>query len=550
MKKLTTFLLTVLILFTITGCKKKQDDDIYIIFTNDVHCAIEDNIGYAGVAAYKKELAAQHKYVSLIDAGDFSSGASFGSLTTGVAPTKVMNNIGYDVACLGNHEFGFGISNLTDLIIKNAEFDIVACNIGYTGKNTNLLKDLNPYVVKEYGNTKVAYIGVVTPSTLTEATPAAFMEDNEFVYDFYFGDAKENFYSNLQNVINNARKEADYVIVVGHLGVNEANAPYRSIDIVQNTYDVDAIIDAHSHSEVLGETYENTKGQEVQIWQTGTQLSNIGLLVLTKDHTIEGMLINDYENKDAEVESIISSINDELNEELKTVIGTSSYDLTIEETFNDKSFRVVRSRETNLGNLCADAYRYIYNSDIGIINGGGVRSNLSAGDITLNDVLAVNPFQNKTSMIKASGQTILDMLEYSVYLTLPYTNDGENPTGEFGGFLQVSGLKFTVDTSIESPAIIKDEMFVEIDGPRRVKDVFVEKDGEWVALDPDAFYTIAGTQYILAEYGNGYTMFKDAEVLSKEGLVDSSCLIEYIETELKGIIPEQYKETQGRIIVE
>ena len=550
MKKIITFFLILFILLPLNACSKKQEDDIYIVFTNDVHCAEEDNIGYAGVAAFTKELKKEHKYVSLVDVGDFSSGSAVGSLSVGYYPTMFMNAVGYDVATLGNHEFDYNIDNLLEYVLGCAEFDIVACNLGYTGKNENLLKDIKPYVVKEYGNTKVAYVGVVTPSTLTESTPTVFMEDGEFVYDFYFGDVKENFYTNLQSVIDKAHKEADYVILLAHCGTNEMHAPYRSIDIAENTYNVDVIIDGHSHSEILGDTYTNTKGKEVPIWQTGTQLNNIGQLVLTKEHTVEGILISEYEKKDEATQDEISALKAALTNSLQTVTGTTAFDLTISEKRNDIDFRIVRSRETNLGDLCADAFRYVYNCDIAVVNGGGVRANIPAGEITMDDILTVSPFQNTTAMVEVDGQTILDMLEYSVYSALPYTDNGEEPVGEFGGFLQVSGLKFTVDASIDSPVIIEEEMYKGIDGERRVKDVFVEKDGNYEPLDPSKQYTLASTQYILYDLGNGYTMFDKAKAISKEGVVDASCIIEYIGVGLNGVIPSEYEKPQGRIIFE
>ena len=550
MKKIITFFLILFILLPLNACSKKQEDDIYIVFTNDVHCAEEDNIGYAGVAAFTKELKKEHKYVSLVDVGDFSSGSAVGSLSVGYYPTMFMNAVGYDVATLGNHEFDYNIDNLLEYVLGCAEFDIVACNLGYTGKNENLLKDIKPYVVKEYGNTKVAYVGVVTPSTLTESTPTVFMEDGEFVYDFYFGDVKENFYTNLQSVIDKAHKEADYVILLAHCGTNEMHAPYRSIDIAENTYNVDVIIDGHSHSEILGDTYTNTKGKEVPIWQTGTQLNNIGQLVLTKEHTVEGILISEYEKKDEATQDEISALKAALTNSLQTVTGTTAFDLTISEKRNDIDFRIVRSRETNLGDLCADAFRYVYNCDIAVVNGGGVRANIPAGEITMDDILTVSPFQNTTAMVEVDGQTILDMLEYSVYSALPYTDNGEEPVGEFGGFLQVSGLKFTVNASIDSPVIIEEEMYKGIDGERRVKDVFVEKDGNYEPLDPSKQYTLASTQYILYDLGNGYTMFDKAKAISKEGVVDASCIIEYIGVGLNGVIPSEYEKPQGRIIFE
>lgn len=548
MKKLLSVLFVLFVLLNVTACTKKQEDDIYIIFTNDVHCAIDSNIGYAGVSAYKKELMKEHKYVTLVDVGDFSAGSVVGSISSGYYPVILMNATGYDVGTLGNHEFSYGIDNLKDNILQNIEFDIVCSNIGYTGNYENKLKDIKPYVIKEYGNTKVAFVGVDTPATIVESSPSTFMEDGEFVYDFVFGDTRENFYSNLQKNIDEANKKADYVILLAHFGSNENNSPFRSSDLAQNTYGVDIILDGHSHTEILGDTFKNTKDEDVQIWQTGTELLNIGTIILKTDHTIEGMLVSNYDKKDDEVNKTISDINKELDETLGLTIAHTDFDLTIGETINDVYFREVRNMETNLGDLCADVFRSMYDADIGIINGGGVRENINAGNITMKDCLSVFPFSNKTAILEVDGQTILDMLEYSVHSIESYQNNGETPVGEFGGFLQVSGIKFDVDASTASPCIVEEDMLKDFnDGQRRVKNVYILKDGKYEPLDPNSTYTIAGIQYILTEMGNGYTMFKDSKIIAKEGATDIDLLIDFISTELNGIVPEEYRKPQGRI---
>ena len=117
MKKLLSLLLVLFILLGITACTKKQEEDIYIVFTNDVHCAIDTNIGYAGVAAYKEELLKEHKYVTLVDVGDFASGNVAGNLSVGYYPTVLMNAAGYDIGTFGNHEFDYGMDNLNEYIL-------------------------------------------------------------------------------------------------------------------------------------------------------------------------------------------------------------------------------------------------------------------------------------------------------------------------------------------------------------------------------------------------------------------------------------------------
>ena len=213
--------------------------------------------------------------------------------------------------------------------------------------------------------------------------------------------------------------------------------------------------------------------------------------------------------------------------------------------------RIVRSRETNLGDLVADAYRYATGADIAFANGGGIRANIAAGDLTFADIKACHPFGNQLYAVKATGQQILDALEWCSRNTkAEYKNNEGNAVGELGGFLQVSGLRYTIDTSVESPAIADSNgMFFGMveDAPRRVVDVEVEKDGEWVAIDPEAEYLLASHDYMLADGGDGTTMFQEDEVVLDPGVPDYQVVVNYI-VALEGDLSD-YAEPQGRITV-
>ena len=187
-------------------------------------------------------------------------------------------------------------------------------------------------------------------------------------------------------------------------------------------------------------------------------------------------------------------------------------------------------------------------TDVAVINGGGVRHTLEAGDVTYSDLLNVMPFQSILASCYCTGQQIIDVLEYCSAKTQGITNLDGNPVGEFGGFLQVSNLKYTIDTSVE-PTIILDEnnMLVSIEGNRRVSDVMIKKDGEYVPIDPEGEYTISSTRYVLFEKGDGNTVFADCEPIVAQGLTDVEALVNYFK--VLDEIPESYRETEGRIIV-
>ena len=181
-------------------------------------------------------------------------------------------------------------------------------------------------------------------------------------------------------------------------------------------------------------------------------------------------------------------------------------------------------------------------------NGGGVRSTIEAGEVTFNDVLAVVPFMNTLSAVRATGQQILDALEFGAQSTeIIYEFDG-NAAGESGAFLQVSGLKYTIDTSIPSGIVLdENKMMTGIEGERRVKDVYVLKDGEYVPLDPQETYTVGGSTYILSANGDGNTAFSGSEILINGGLTDIDVLSLYLQK--LGTIPESYAGPEGRITV-
>lgn len=214
-------------------------------------------------------------------------------------------------------------------------------------------------------------------------------------------------------------------------------------------------------------------------------------------------------------------------------------------------FLLIRYRETNLGDLVADAYRYVTGADVAIVNGGSIRTNIAAGDLTFADIKACNPYGKEIFAVKATGQQILDALEWTSRKTQSEfkASDGSG-IGGLPGFLQVAGLRYTIDTSIDSPAIADDKDmffgFIE-DAPRRVTNVEVEKDGDWTAIDPQAEYILASQDYILADGGDGITMFREDPIVSNPGVPDYMAVVNYIKS-LNGDLSD-YAEPQGRITV-
>lgn len=547
-KSLLFVLLSILILSTV--CSAFAEDPIMIIYTNDVHCGYEDNLGYTAVAALKEFYETVTPYVTLVDNGDSIQGDVIGAVSKGEYVIDLMNIVGYDLAILGNHEFDYGMDRLAELA-GMADFEYIDCNIDYSGSAENKLDFLSSYALVEYGDTVVAFIGVTTPNSISSSTPAYFQEDGEFVYDFNAGEKGAKFYARVQETIDAAIADgADYVVLMTHLGINDEDAPYRSIDVINNTTGVDAVLDGHSHSVIPQMLVPDAEGYLVPLSSTGTKLAYVGLLTIDPDYgTVNTTLLSGEGFGSEAYETASSAIISSFEEKVNEVVASTNVALNI----TDKDgIRMVRSRETNLGDLCADAYRTLGDADIAFVNGGGIRANIEEGDITYAEVIAVHPFGNMLTVVNATGQQILDALEWTARSTQADYKDAQgNAVGEYGGFLQVSGLRYTIDTSVESPAIADSNGmffgFIE-DVPHRISDVQVEQNGEWVDIDPEATYKVASHNYLLKNGGDGTTMFQGDEILINESMSDYQVLITYITDFLHGDL-SAYAEPQGRITV-
>lgn len=546
-----------------------KDGAVSIVFTNDVHCAIDQQvdkdgnvtgIGYAGVAAYanaQKSLYGAGN-VTLVDAGDAIQGGPVGTLTKGAALVQIMNAVGYDYAIPGNHEFDYGMDQFNALV-KQAGATYLSCNFTKLNADGSKASVFAPFAIETYkdadvaaddadGVLKVAYVGISTPETLTKSSPANFQDAaGNYIYGFCQDETGEALYAAVQSAVDEARAQgADYVVAVGHLGIEGTTSRWTSEAVIKHTAGIDALVDGHSHeaydktvgSEVAAgaiQTLANSDGDKVVLVQTGTKLANVGNLVIDADaadgQEVTAQLVpaSECKDEDAAVKKVVDQVNGELADVLNKVVGKTDVALTIVDA---DGVRQVRHHETNMGDLVADAYRAAVGADIALANGGGVRASIAAGDITNNDLLSVQPYGNELCLIEATGQEILDALEMGA----------SNAPEEFGGFLQVSGLSYKIDASIPS-SVKTDENgnFVSVDGERRVFDVKVGDQ----AIDATKTYKVASHGYMLLEGGDGLTMFKDNKVLQENVILDNQALINYITNDLKGVVGERYANATG-----
>ena len=519
--------------------------DIVILFTSDVHCGINQGFGYAGLEQIRDGLVARGDVVILVDDGDSVQGEPIGTMTKGEALIDLMNEAGYEIAIPGNHEFDYGMEQFLALAQK-AKFQYISSNFNHEGELV-----FEPYVIKELGGAKVAFVGVTTPKTLTTSTPRYFMNDkNEFVYGFFQDETGEGVYNAVQKAVDDARAEgAEFVVVMGHMGNEEECRPWTYADVIENTNGIDVFLDGHSH-DTEQVTVKNKDGDEVLRSACGTKLNCVGYCRIASDGKITTGVYT-WNNKDSapallgisnDMSEAVDKASASLDAKLEEVVANTQVTLTINDPEavdeNGKPIRMIRRAETNLGDLCADAYRAQSGADIAFVNGGGIRVNIDAGDITLNDILRVHPFGNAMCVIEVTGQQILDALEWGA----------RNVPGENGGFLQVSGLSYEIHTYIDTPCKTDENtMFAGIEGERRVQNVLVN--GE--PIDPNATYTLASHDYMLLNGGDGYSMFTGCKLLQERVKLDNQVLMDYIIETLGGSVGEEYDDPygQGRIVI-
>ena len=535
-KKLLSLLLAAAMLLTLAACGESPvtgtdataTEPVVILHTNDVHGAIEN---YAKVAVLADRYAADGAYVLVLDAGDYSQGDSTVSLSQGAAAIELMNMVGYDAAALGNHEFDYGYEVLKTNM-ASAQFPVLAANVLYNGE----LAFDDAAVFTSPGGTRIGVFGLDTPETATKAHPGK-------IAGVTFAGGEE-LYKIAQEQVDLLKQEGcNYIICLGHLGIDDETAATanRSIDLLANVTGIDVFIDGHSHSteeEIVEKTNADRKVGETILTSTGTKLENIGVVTI-KDSAIttecvatEGIEIP----ADSEIAARAAAIIAEVDAEYGTVFAKT------EVTLNGEKAPGNRTEETNLGDLITDALVWKATQegeavDAAITNGGGIRATIEAGDITKKDINTVLPFGNTLSIIKITGSELLEVLEASTFCT----------PEAIGGFPQVSGIEFTVDTTkaYDADAEYPGTTYF---APKSINRVTIQSVGG-KDFDPAATYTIA-TNDFMASGGDTYYRFVNATANYDLGIAMDEVVMQYITEVLGGTVTaDKYGEATGRITV-
>ena len=535
-KKLLSLLLAIAMVISLAACEKKPamgkdataTEPVVIVHTNDVHGAVE---GYAKVAALADQYAAEGAYVLVLDAGDYSQGDTAVSLSQGATAIELMNMAGYDAVALGNHEFDYGFEALKKNM-ESAQFPVLAANVKYNGE----LAFDDAAVFTTPGGTKIGVFGLDTPETATKAHPGK-------IQGVTFAGGEE-LYQIAQDMANMLREDegCNYVICLGHLGIDDETAATgnRSIDLLNKVTGIDVFIDGHSHSteeEIVEKTNTDRKVGDTILTSTGTKLENIGVVTI-KDSTITTTCLSteDMGAADDAIAARAAAIIAEIEADYGTVFAKT------EVTLNGEKDPGNRTQETNLGDLITDALVWGAEQqgetvDAAITNGGGIRATIEAGDITKKDINTVLPFGNTLSIIKITGAELLEVLEASTFCT----------PEAIGGFPQVSGIEFTLDTA---KAYDQGDEYpgTTYFAPKTINRVTITSVGG-KDFDPAATYTIA-TNDFMASGGDTYYRFVNATANYDLGIAMDEVVMQYITDVLGGTVTaEKYGEPAGRITI-
>ena len=508
---------------TAADAKAEMAGKTVILHTNDVHGAVE---GYAYIAQLKADYEAKGAEVILVDAGDFSQGTTYVSSTKGADAVTMMNAAGYDVVTLGNHEFDYGYAQLKENMSK-AKFKVVCADV-FNEDGTPIFDANYTYTTKS--GVKVGFFGMETPETQTKANPA-------LIKGLTFAD-KDAFTKAAADQVA-ALKDADVVICLAHLGVDAESAPYRSTDLYAAVKGIDFIVDGHSHTVMT----KGEKGEPIQ--STGTAFKNIGVIVIDDaSKKIESNSLYEIKEdtaKDATVAAAAKVIVDRVNNEYGVKFATSKVELNGAKAPNGN-----RDVETNNGDLITDAMRWkvLQNKDgltvnedhvVAITNGGGIRAAIKPGDVTKKDINTVLPFGNTVAVIYVTGAELLEALEASTY-SLPV-----------GGFPQVAGINFTLSTAVAYDANAETYPASTYYGPKSINRVVINSiNGK--EFKANEVYAVV-TNNFCAAGGDTYYAFKAASAQFDTGIPLDEAVMEYVTTELKGVIGAQYAAPQGRILL-
>ncbi len=518
------------------GCKTPQkaipagkEKSIVVLYENDVHCATENYAKLAGL----RDAVADTAYVALVSSGDYLQGGTAGAISTGQYVIDIMKECGYDAVTIGNHEFDYKMPRMIELLrqlgttlltTNYPHIHMQSGNIGQPPPVTcvNLRDSKNnkalyrPYILKQLGNKKIAFVGATTP-TARKTEEYAF-EDKD--YNELYNLSPDSLIYLIQKAVNNARQAgADYVVLLAHLGEEKNEFNSDSHSIARQTTGIDVVLDGHTHSEIIGDTVHNKTGQTVVISQTGTKLKNIGKLVITPNGTITTELVptSQLTRENEKVKRAYTITCEKSRNFTEQVIGDNETLLLV----RDNGKKVIRLRETNAGDFVADAVMDYCKSDITMVNAGSIRTNLPSGEVTNGGIMDLAPYDNRLTVVEETGAKIVELLTACIQ-SLPNAD---------GDFPQVAGLRFEIDGTNHTVSNVM---------------VINKSTRQYEPIKPDQLYTIGTTDYTVK--GGGFKgLLRHSKIVREDNKTMSDMVALYLKYTLKGHIGKEYAEPQGRI---
>ena len=517
MRKIFGLTLATLLLASCATLKNNQvtppQKSIVVLYENDVHCGID---GYAKMAGLRDAInQSDTAYAIVVSSGDFLQGGTPGAISGGQYVVDIMRNMDYAAVTIGNHEFDYGVPHMKKLL-SQVNAPVVCVNFFDAGAEKPYFPG---YVIQTVGNKRIAFVGAVTPETMILERFAFYNEQDEVIYDL----KQPMFYALIQQAVDQARKEGvDYVVLLSHVGEQTQSMGFDSHRLVAATRGIDVVLDGHSHS-VIPQSFEtNLDGKVIDITQTGTQFMNIGKLVIAPNGRCTTTLLASpdvpYEN--AKVKASTDSIKALMESVIQREVCTIGYELEV--LSRETGLAYVRCRETNAGDLVADAIRETFKTDVALTNGGGIRNNVAPGKVTFGDIVSLVPYDNKLIKLEVTGADILKVLQLSTALT-------PEPDGNFP---QCSGIRYTIHTDTHTVSDVQ---------------VLDQTTGQYVDLDLQKTYTFSTNDYCKHSGFGG--ALKDCKVLQNTTTFMRDALADYIDKTLGGTLGDTYAKSQGRITI-
>ena len=502
-------------LFTMTAlmmsCQMMMaQKSIVILYENDAHCGID---GYTKIAGLRDAInRADTAYCAAVCVGDFLQGNTTGAISKGQYIADILRLMDYHALTLGNHEFDYGVPRMKQLL-EEVGTPVVCANLYEAGEPQPVFA---PYIIRQYGNKRVAYIGATTPETMIFEGYSFYDTNGILLYDL----KPKTFYQIIQQAVDAARADgADYVVMLSHVGETPQSMGFSSHRLVNNTRGIDIVLDGHSHEIIEGVQVKNLDGKEITVTQTGTQFANVGKLLITPDGRFFTQLIKtkDIPYENAQVTALTDSIHQKVKAATSELVAKSDYTLVVSD---ENAQWIVRGQETNAGDLVADSYRYALKADIGFENGGGIRNDIHAGDITYGDIIGMMPYDNTLRRIMVTAEQLQQMLTRCTAM-VPVLD---------GNFPQSSGLRFTIHSKSHTVSDIE----------------ILQEDGSYAPIDMQRTYSVALTNYN-HEGGGFFDCFKKCPVLQESSLRYYEALVNYLRDVLHGSTGNTYAQPQGRI---